>query len=82
MQALGRETMAKWLDDFIAGRRGVADWPAFERMPGDSTGMDAFKDLVLAVPREYPPDMPGALCSAAGIVQLRALRHELRAPAG
>ena len=80
--ALGRPRMAAWLDDFIAGRRGVADWPEFERMPGDSTSMDGFKDQVLAVPRDFPPETPGTLCSPAGIARLRELRGELRVPGG
>ena len=78
--ALGRSRMAAWLDDFIDGRRGVADWPEFERMPGDSTSMDWFKDSVLAVPRDFPPETVGALCSPAGIARLGELRAELSAP--
>jgi hypothetical protein len=77
-RGLGGPEMAAIIDDFIEGRRGDWEWEETWQRPGNSMGLDAFKDLVANVPKEYPPDAPGVLCSPAGFARLRALRDRLR----
>ena len=62
----------------MTGTGNQWDWDGFTSIRIDDPELEKFRQRVIAVRDEFPPDKPGDYCSPAGMDAMRKMVDELR----
>jgi hypothetical protein len=73
-----REQVANSIEGFVTGTGNQWDWDGFTSIRIDDPELEKFRQRVIAVRDEFPPDKPGDYCSPAGMDAMRKMVDELR----
>ena len=76
------EEVANTIENFVNGTGNQWAWDGFTSIRLDDPELEAIRQKIVALPKEFPPSNPRDYCSEAGMERMRQLLQDLRARAG